>query len=249
MIDTIEQTTCKACGKPLEQAERRGPRRREYCDATCRQRAYRAKQQPAIVTRSVTMSEAMQSRIAELEHEVQALQERLDIEQRYRTDTQVRHFKIWLCTHPQPQDSDFLKRFLADTRLPQHASRSLYAARLKQYGLLAEDNMCLKDKESLLFKSFVTCGLSRNKEQQSQREPTSLGSHIPRAAHKEFILLSLFLLEGALFPYSPKSQPLSPALPKKVGCQVSCALWSLLPVWKTISPSTLPPGESLPELS
>ena len=141
MIDIAEQTTCKACGKPLELAERRGPRRREYCDATCRQRAHRAKsqQQPAIVTRSVTMSEAMQTRIAELEHEVQALQERLDIEQRYRTDTQVRRFKSWLRTHDQPQDTDFFKRFLADTRLPQHASRSLYAARLKQYGYSDED--------------------------------------------------------------------------------------------------------------
>ena len=33
MIDTIEQTTCKSCGKPLEQAERRGPHWREYCNA------------------------------------------------------------------------------------------------------------------------------------------------------------------------------------------------------------------------
>ncbi len=140
MIDTIEQIICKACGKPLEQASRRGPRPREYCNGTCRQRAHRAKQQqPAIVTRSVTISEAVQTRIAELEHEVQRLQERLDIEQRYRTDTQVRHFKAWIRSHPQPQDSDFFKRFLADTRLPQHASRALYAARLKQYGYSDED--------------------------------------------------------------------------------------------------------------
>ena len=139
MIDTIEQTTCKACGKPLVLPERRGPHKREYCNVTCRQRAHRAKQQPAIVTSDVTMSQAMQTRIAELEHEVQKLLERLDIEQRYRTDTQVRHFKSWLRTHSQPQDTDFFKRFLADTRLPQHASRSLYAARLKQYGYSAED--------------------------------------------------------------------------------------------------------------
>ena len=141
MIDIAEQATCKSCGKPLIQATRRGYRKREYCNATCRQRAHRAKsqQQPAIVTNDVTINEAMQARIAKLEHEVQALQERLDIEQRYRTDTQVRHFKNWLRTHDQPQDTDFFKRFLADTRLPQHASRSLYAARLKQYGYSAED--------------------------------------------------------------------------------------------------------------
>jgi len=139
MIDTIEQTTCKVCGKPLVQATRRGPHKREYCNVTCRQRAHRAKPQPTIVTSDVTMSEAMQARIVELEREVQELQDRLDTEQRYRTDTQVRHFKSWLRTHSQPQDTDFSKRLLSDTRLPQHASRSLYAARLKQYGYLAED--------------------------------------------------------------------------------------------------------------
>ena len=154
MIDIAEQATCKSCGKPLEQAERRGPHRREYCNATCRQRAYRAKQHPAIVTQSVTMSEAMQARIAELEHEVQALQERLDIEQRYRTDTQVRHFKSWLRTHDQPQDSDFFKRFLADTRLPQHASRALYAARLKQYGYSDEDIFLFQERwKDMIFTS------------------------------------------------------------------------------------------------
>ena len=94
----------------------------------------------------------MQTRIAELEREVQALQERLDIEQRYRTDTQVRHFKSWLRTHDQPQDSDFFKRFLTDTRLPQHASRSLYAARLKQYGYSDEDISLFQERwKDMLF--------------------------------------------------------------------------------------------------
>ena len=99
------------------------------------------------------MSEVVQARIAELEREVQALQERLNIEQRYRTDTQVRHFKSWLRTHDQPQDSDFFKRFLADTRLPQHASRSLYAARLKQYGYSAEERLLFEEIwKDMLFK-------------------------------------------------------------------------------------------------
>jgi hypothetical protein len=98
------------------------------------------------------MSEAIQARIAELEHEVQALQERLNIEQRYHTDTRERHFKKWLRTHDQPQDSDFFKRFLADTRLPQHASRSLYAARLKQYGYSAEDISLFQERwKDMLF--------------------------------------------------------------------------------------------------
>ena len=77
MIDTIEQTTCKTCGKPLEQVERRGPRLREYCDATCRQRGHRAKSQqqaPYNVT-IVTIDEkqALEQRIAQLEREIETL--------------------------------------------------------------------------------------------------------------------------------------------------------------------------------
>ena len=53
MIDTIEQTTCKTCGKPLEQVERRGPRLREYCDATRRHVAIerKASSKPRIMSR------------------------------------------------------------------------------------------------------------------------------------------------------------------------------------------------------
>ena len=67
------------------------------------------------------------------------LKQRLAIEERFRTDTEVRHFKKWLRSHDQPQDSDFAKRFLADTRLPQHASRSVYEARLRLHDYSAED--------------------------------------------------------------------------------------------------------------
>ncbi len=75
----------------------------------------------------------------ELSRQVKDLQARLDIEQRYREDTRVRHFKSWLRRRPRPQDADFLKLFLEDSRLPHHASRSMYIARLKQYGYTAED--------------------------------------------------------------------------------------------------------------
>ncbi len=79
------------------------------------------------------------ARITALETEVQRLKERLAIEERFRTDTEVRHFKSWLRSHDQPQDSDFAKRFRADTRLPQHASRALYEAKLRSCGYTVED--------------------------------------------------------------------------------------------------------------
>src|SRR5205814_2014162 len=78
-------------------------------------------------------------RIAALEAEIQKFQARLNMEERFRTDTEVRHFKSWLRKHQQLQDSDFFERFLADTRLPQHASRALYEARLRASGYSDED--------------------------------------------------------------------------------------------------------------
>src|SRR5437763_6397359 len=45
-------------------------------------------------------------RIAALEAEIQKLQARLNMEERFRTDTEVRHFKSWLRKHQQLQDSD-----------------------------------------------------------------------------------------------------------------------------------------------
>lgn len=128
MIDAVEQVNCKACGKPLMQKGGRGHQKRLYCDAGCKQKAYRARH-----------SDTAEARMAALEIEAQRLQERLNVEQRFRTDHQVRHFKAWIRSHPRAQDTDFFKRFLADTRLPQHASRALYEARLRLCGYSAED--------------------------------------------------------------------------------------------------------------
>jgi len=143
MIDTIieeQQTTCKACGKLLTQS--RGHRQRQYCDEVCKQAAYRARkgQQPNGVT-IVTIDDTMlQARIAELEHQVKELSARLALEDVYRYDTQERHFKSWLRKHPQARDTtEVFKRILADTRLPQHGSRSLYEARLRLHGYSAEE--------------------------------------------------------------------------------------------------------------
>src|SRR5438034_8286268 len=42
------------------------------------------------------ISDEQEAQIAALEKEIHKLQERRDIETRFRTDTQVRHFKSWL---------------------------------------------------------------------------------------------------------------------------------------------------------
>ncbi len=151
MIDIAQQTYCKDCGAVLIQAERQGPHKKEFCNPTCRQRWHRKHQ---AVSREQESQEARiavlemeieklqgtsEARIAALEKEIQRMQERLNVEERFRTDTQVRHFKSWLRRHLQARDTDFFKRFLADTRLPQHASRSRYEAFMRLYRYSDED--------------------------------------------------------------------------------------------------------------
>lgn len=92
------------------------------------------------------------ARITALETEIQALKKQLAIEERFRTDTVERHFKKWLRSHDQAEGSDFAKRFLADTRLPQHASRSLYEARLRLHDYSDEDILLFQEAwKAMLF--------------------------------------------------------------------------------------------------
>jgi endogenous inhibitor of DNA gyrase (YacG/DUF329 family) len=147
MIDIAQHPICKVCGKPIVQKDsRRGHRKRSYCSDRCRQIAYRQrKEQPQSVTIVTIDEQGYQARIAELEQEVQTLRAQLNLEERLRTDVVVRHFKNWLRRHPQPEDTDFAKRVLADTRLPLHATRSLYEARLRLYKYSEEDIALFRD--------------------------------------------------------------------------------------------------------
>src|SRR5947209_4346158 len=82
MIETIEQTTCKDCGKPLPQSGRKTPHPRAFCNATCRQRYHRKhkaqKTSASIVTQqTVTMNVEAQARIAALEEEIATLKTQL----------------------------------------------------------------------------------------------------------------------------------------------------------------------------
>ena len=68
-----------------------------------------------------------------------------DIEERFRTDTQVHHCKKWLRSHDQPQDADFFRRFLADSQLPEYASHGLYEAKMRSAGYSQEDVYLFQD--------------------------------------------------------------------------------------------------------
>jgi len=180
MIEIEQQTSCNYCGQPLPPPTgRTNHRKREYCNDSHRQLAYQHRRELAAraetkqrwsefteETQSVLADilqlhgEALAGRVAlVISHEVARLQDMQQhsqkIEERFRTDTAVRHFKRWLRTHDQPHDTDFFKRFQADTRLPQFASRSLYEARLRLHGYSAEDIFLFQGawKEMLLIQS------------------------------------------------------------------------------------------------
>jgi hypothetical protein len=97
---------------------------------------------------------ATPAQMVALENEVQQLQRRLNIEERFRTDTSIHHFKKWLRTHDQPQDSTFAQRFLADGQLPEHTSRGMYEAKLRSAGYSEEDLHLFQDAwKAMLFAS------------------------------------------------------------------------------------------------
>ena len=173
------QTTCKYCGKLLTQTDGRTHRKREYCTNVHRQLAYRQRKErearaasqqrwreflpttQALLEEILHLrGEAFARRVTQvIADEVASVQETQQhgqqVEERFRTDVTVQHFKPWLRRHDQPRDTDFFRRFLADTRLPQHASRALYEARLRLYGYSAEDIALFQGawKEMLFTKS------------------------------------------------------------------------------------------------
>lgn len=151
MIAIEQQTTCKVCGTPIVQKGGKGHRKRIYCSPRCKQIDYRR------THRSVTIGVTLEDEkyIAELERENKDLQERLDLEERFRTDVEVRTFKSWLRTHPQPRDTDFAKRFLDDRDMPLKASRSKYEAQLHRLKYSEEDVSLFREawKDMLLLQS------------------------------------------------------------------------------------------------
>jgi hypothetical protein len=66
-----------------------------------------------------------------------------DLEERFRTDTQVRHFKKWIPSYDQPQVTNFFKRFLADGQLPERTSRGLYEAKIHSSGNYSDEDIQL----------------------------------------------------------------------------------------------------------
>jgi DNA repair exonuclease SbcCD ATPase subunit len=163
---------CKRAGCYHPAIPVKGHRKKEYCSQACRQMDYRTRKVETIEQKIHTLeekasnlqadsqrgaelekrayeaelriSEANRS-IAKLEEKVRKLQAQTNFNEALREDTQVWYFKSWLRKRPQPKDSTFAKRFIADSRLPQHGSRALYEAKLRAYNYSAEDISLFRD--------------------------------------------------------------------------------------------------------
>src|SRR5712692_10379403 len=121
---TIVETEarCKSCGCPVVQ--RPGRRKREFCNATCRQRHHRKHERPhASVGEGHATPEASHEQLAALQEENAVLRttiqtlfdvyEKLrDVKEKARTDTQARPFKAWLKQARAYAETPFGQRFL-----------------------------------------------------------------------------------------------------------------------------------------
>lgn len=72
MIETIEQTTCKACGQPIVQKGGKGHRQRNYCDDKCKHVFFRRTRHTVPIDVPIE-KDSQQQRITELEQEIRNL--------------------------------------------------------------------------------------------------------------------------------------------------------------------------------
>jgi hypothetical protein len=129
MID-VKTEQCLACGRPLTQLGG-GHRKRRYCNDACRQRAHRTRQAAETKAEREGSRQSDQARIAELEAENARLRQRLDVETRYRMDTERHNFKPWLRKQRLYTPGSFAQRFVDDKALPPQASRAHFEQLLR----------------------------------------------------------------------------------------------------------------------
>lgn len=144
------EARCKSCGRPVMQ--RPGRRKREFCNATCRQRHHRKHEiTQASVGEGQATPGALQEQLAALQEENTVLRttmqtlidfhEKLwDVKQMARTDTQARPFKAWLKQARAYAETPFGQRFLEKSMgMSPRGSRSRYQAEMRRAGFREEE--------------------------------------------------------------------------------------------------------------
>ncbi len=157
---------CKSCGRPLMQIP--GRRKREFCNATCRQRHHRRQAIPhARVDATQAMPGASQEQLAALQEENTALRttmqtlldfhEKLrNVKEMARTDTQARPFKAWLKQARAYAETPFGQRFLEKSMaMSPRGSRGRYQEEMRRAGFLPEEKELFQEAwEAMLWQEL-----------------------------------------------------------------------------------------------
>ncbi len=144
------EARCKSCGRPVVQ--RPGRRKREFCNATCRQRHHRKHEIPhACVNEGHATHPAMYEQLATLQEENIVLRtamqtlfdfhEKLwDVKETARVDTQARPFKAWLKQARSYAETPFGQRFLEKSMgMSARGSRGRYQEEMRRAGFQQEE--------------------------------------------------------------------------------------------------------------
>ncbi len=137
------EARCKSCGHPVVQIP--GRRKREFCNATCRQRHHRKHEilHASVGERQATHG-ASHEQLAALQEENTVLRttmqtlfdfhEKLrDVKETARTDTQARPFKAWLKQARSYAETPFGQRFLEKSMgMSPRASRGTYQDEMRR---------------------------------------------------------------------------------------------------------------------
>jgi hypothetical protein len=160
------EARCKSCGHPVVQIP--GRRKREFCNATCRQRHHRKQGvSHASVGEGHATLGALQEQLAALQEENTVLRttmqtlfdfhEKLrNVKETARTDTQARPFKSWLKQARAYAETPFGQRFLEKSMaMSPRGSRGRYQEEMRRAGFLPEEKELFQEAwEAMLWQEL-----------------------------------------------------------------------------------------------
>jgi hypothetical protein len=160
------EARCKSCGRPVVQIP--GRRKREFCNATCRQRHHRKQGvSHASVGEGHATPGALQEQLAALQEENTVLRtsmqtlldfhEKLgNVKETARMDTQARPFKAWLKQARAYTETPFGQRFLEKSMATSpRGSRGRYQEEMRRAGFLPEEKELFQEAwEAMLWQEL-----------------------------------------------------------------------------------------------
>jgi hypothetical protein len=160
------EARCKSCGRPVVQIP--GRRKREFCNATCRQRHHRKHEiLHASMGEGQATPGASQEQLAALQEENTVLRTTLqtlfnfheklrNVKEMARTDTQARPFKAWLKQARFYAETPFGQRFLDKSMaMSPRGSRGRYQEEMRRAGFPPEEKELFQEAwEAMLWQEL-----------------------------------------------------------------------------------------------